>query len=559
MLILIQCSLGLGVLQIMEGLKRMGTIASDIDPDLELRYQIVMVWIITFIATTSVVSGLDKGIKYLSLLGFCLGMVLLILIFCLDKTSYLLNLQIQSMGYYMQYSIFQLHFWTDAFGQLKAGEGRAVDDKAAEQWWMDSWTVFYSAWWTAWAGFVGLFSARISKGRTISQVVFYSLVVPLCYCCLWFGVWGGIGLRQARQALELIKIGKETFGDAGHFLTKGSTFCYDVPQEDLVVNKTTVFTNYLLGVTPVCTFDSTHPTAAFFNVLYSFSFPDDFESGFGPFLSGLSILATVIYFVTSSDSGSFVVDYLAANGNLDHHWIQRLLWSITQGGCAMALLIAGGSNALQALQAASIIAGLPFTFFLLYLLQSTVIMCEQANRSDDMWLEMERNEFKMPCYGGVFNFFEFLFSFGRVHEERVKLGMHLPTFYQVVEFCMGAVLPFVPISEILSVMNPKPSQKYTNLALTLSYALFHFMWIGLFASSGKSSGLRAFGWCAFIINGVILTNIKNTYRRRHNIHGNFIGDFLTSVFLFPQVCCQLRLECEDAIVNRAKDTESYGQ
>jgi hypothetical protein len=533
----------------------MGLISPDISADDEQRFDVILVWVITFLATSSVVSGIDIGIKYMSLLGFCLGMLLLFLVFFLDKSTYLLNLEIQSIGYYLQYSILQLNFWTDAFGQLKAGEGRAVDGHAAEQWWMDSWTVFYSAWWTAWAGFVGLFTARISKGRTIAEVVTYSLVVPVCICFLWFCTWGGIGLRQARQALELIKLGGESFGDEGYFLVDGSTFCYNVPQEDLIVNGTTVFTNSIPGVTPVCTFDSTHPTAAFFNVLYSFSFPDDFESGFGPFLAGLSIISTVIFFVTSSDSGSFVVDYLAANGNMDHHWLQRVFWSTTEGACAMALILAGGSNSLQALQAASIIAGLPFTVFLLYLLQSTVIMCEQATMSEDMWLDMERKEFQMPCYGGVLNFFEFLFSLGRVHEERVKRCMHLPTFYQVVEFSMGLVLPFVPLAEVLSVMNPKPTSRLTNLALTTAFAAFHVAWIGLFASVGKSSGLRAFAYGAFLINGVILTNVKNAFRTRHAIHGNFLGDFITSTFMFPQVLCQLRLECEEAFNNRGKASQ----
>lgn len=78
---------------------------------------------------------------------------------------------VQAIGYYLQYSIVLISFWTDTFGQLRDGEGRA--DQAAATWWMDSWTVFYMAWWTAWSGFVGIFIARISKGRTIMEVCMY--------------------------------------------------------------------------------------------------------------------------------------------------------------------------------------------------------------------------------------------------------------------------------------------------------------------------------------------------------------------------------------------------
>ena len=163
---------------------------------------------------------------------------------------------VQSIGYYFQYNFFLINFWTDAFGQLRESEGRAIDGNAAASWWMDSWTVFYMAWWTSWAGFVGLFIARISKGRTVRNVVLYSLFCPLIYSFVWFAVFGGVGLRQARQALELQKTGEDFFGDPA-FFEAGPPNCFNVPQEDLVSpNGTMIFTNYVPGVTPVCYFNS---------------------------------------------------------------------------------------------------------------------------------------------------------------------------------------------------------------------------------------------------------------------------------------------------------------
>ena len=249
-------SLGLGCFQISAGLARVGAIEDDLaDEDLQ-RVHVITIWIITLIATCSVVSGLSVGIKYLSQLGFGLGMLLLLVVFILDKTNYLLNLIVQEIGYYFQWSIFLLNFHTDAFGQLREGEGRAVDDQAAAVWWMDAWTIFYIGWWVSWGAFVGLFISRISYGRTIRSVIAYSYIAPLGYTMVWFGIFGGVGLRQSRQALELQDLGTEYYEDPNTFLQDGSYNCYDVPQEDIVIDGETVFTNYLPGVTPVCTFNS---------------------------------------------------------------------------------------------------------------------------------------------------------------------------------------------------------------------------------------------------------------------------------------------------------------
>lgn len=121
---------------------------------------------------------------------------------------------------------------------------------------MDAWTVFYMAWWTSWCGFVGLFIARISKGRTVRNVVLFSLFCPLMYSFIWFGVFGGVGLRQARQALEIQKVGEDFFQDSA-FFQASTPNCFNVPQEDIILpNGTVAFTNHVPGVTPVCYFNA---------------------------------------------------------------------------------------------------------------------------------------------------------------------------------------------------------------------------------------------------------------------------------------------------------------
>ena len=181
----------------------------------------------------------------------------------------------------------------------------------------------------AWAAFVGLFIARISEGRTIRNVVMYTYIIPLAYTIVWFGVFGGVGLRQTRQAAELKQLGLDHFGDENKYVNAEFNYCYDVPQDCVKVDGSTVFKNTLPGVTPVCLFGS--DGFSWYQVMYSFSYPDELKYGLGPFLSWVSLFALSIYFITSSDSGSLIVDVLAANGEVDAHWIQRVFWAVTEG------------------------------------------------------------------------------------------------------------------------------------------------------------------------------------------------------------------------------------
>jgi hypothetical protein len=378
------------------------------------------------------------------------------------------------------------------------------------------------------------------------------MFVPLAYCILWFGVWGGIGLRQQRQALELEQLGQHYFNDSTYFQQAGSEVCFDVPQEVVVFNGTTIFTNYLEGITPVCKFDPANQEAAAFNVLYSFSFPDDFDVGYGPTLTVLFLISVAIYFATSSDSGSLVVDLLASNGRMEHHWLQRLFWALTEGAVATALLTAGGPDGLAALQAGSIICGLPFTVFLFFILQSIYEMCEQALDEDREYYEFKEREFEMPVYGGIFNVLEFIASAGKVHPDRQAKGMDLPKREEVYGFFQGLLVPFVSFHRILSAMYPKPSSRISNFALTAVYTLIHTAWIALFCLVKSSRGLQAWAWTAYFTNAVVLTWLKRRYRSSRRVHGNGVGDFISSLFAWPQVFAQLTI----GLSNDRSETEA---
>jgi hypothetical protein len=467
----------------------------------------------------------------------------------LERTNYIFNLTVQSVGFYLQWSIFQLNFHTDAFGQLAEGEGRAVDGQAAPAWFQDVWTVFYMAWWMAWSAFVGMFMARISKGRTIGQIATYSFAGPFIFVVVWYCTFGGIGLRQARQALELSVLGETYYNDSGYFLAPDSTYCYDVPQDDVYNGADVIFTNSLKGITPVCEFNYVESDQAWFNVMFSFSFPDDNMEGFGSFLAILSLIALVIYFVTSSDSGSLVVDHLASNGKFHHHWIQRLFWAFTEGAVATALLSAGGAEALNALQAASIVFGLPFTVLVLYMCQSILCMCEQLDANSDNANAIQEfvvpKGFSMSIFGGVFNVFEYAASFGNVHEERVKRGMDLPTSFQTTQFFLALFLPFVSLRNALNCVYPRDSNKKFVLITTGVYALTYIAMIIFFALAATSDAFVALGWACFFINGCILTSVRNNVREKLNLPGNSFEDILSSSFFYPQALVQILVEYQE--------------
>jgi len=288
-------SLGFGVLQISAGLGYLDVA----QPSTAL--EIGLIAAISALATISVVSGLGKGIKWLSNGNMVLAGVVLVLVLALGPTLFLLREWVQSLGYYLQ-NLVRLTFDTTAF------------QGAAGLEWQSSWTIFYWGWWISWAPFVGVFIARISRGRTVREFVLGTLLVPTVVTTLWFSVFGGSGLYR-----ELT--------DPGSMLVDGE-----------VDTDTALFQ----------LFD---------------------ELPLGSVLAVAGIVLIVIFFVTSSDSGSLVVDMLASGGNPNPPTWSRVFWAGVSGLLAIALLLAGG---LQALQTAAILIALPFSVVMIGMAASTV-------------------------------------------------------------------------------------------------------------------------------------------------------------------------------------------
>ena len=217
-------SLGLGAIQIRRGLDGMGVVPPEgwtADDQL-----LGIIWGITLLATISLLTGLHVGIKFISQLAFFGGVFILLIVLFLGHTSFFLNTMVQQTGYYLQYSMTQLGWHTDAFAQLGYGEGGAPDmlgaSKAGQAYggapsFMDGWTIFYWGWWIAWSPFVGMFIARISRGRTIKEVVLYTMTGPLLFAIVWFSVFGGAAIQMENQAQMLWKAGAELYNDPSYF------------------------------------------------------------------------------------------------------------------------------------------------------------------------------------------------------------------------------------------------------------------------------------------------------------------------------------------------------
>lgn len=287
-------SLGLGVKQINGGLNYLFDTPQSND------VQFMLIAGITALATISVVTGLDKGIRRLSELNLIAAAALLLCVLFAGPTLFLLNGLVQTTGAYLQ-DFVKLSTWTGAFQETD---------------WKASWTVFYWAWWIAWSPFVGMFIARVSYGRTVREFLIGVLLAPSLMTFLWLTIFGGSAL----------------FGEL-----HGGTGISQAMQED---------------------YNGTVPRALF--MLFE-------HYNMHAVVSLLAIAVIVTFFITSSDSGSLVIDIITSGGNPNPPVMQRIFWAILEGVVAAVLLIGGG---LTALQTASITTGLPFAIVLLFLTYS---------------------------------------------------------------------------------------------------------------------------------------------------------------------------------------------
>ncbi|PSL32958.1 glycine betaine transporter [Planomicrobium soli] len=283
-------TLGFGTIQINEGL----AFLFDAVPGDNFVVQIIIIAIVTVLFLISAWSGLSKGIKYLSNTNMVLAISLLVLVLILGPTLLILNMFTDSIGSYFQ-NLMRMSF-----------RAAPVDDENRA--WIDAWTIFYWAWWISWSPFVGIFIARVSKGRTIRQFLFGVLVVPTLLSFFWFAAFGSTAIDVQNSGTDLTGL-----------LTSETLF-------------------------------------AVFNQL-----------PLGTILSIIAVLLVTTFFVTSADSATFVLGMQSTNGSLHPSNAIKVTWGLAQSSIAVILLSAGG---LGALQTALIISAFPFSIIMLLMMGS---------------------------------------------------------------------------------------------------------------------------------------------------------------------------------------------
>ena len=286
-------SLGLGVQQINSGLTHIFGLPNNI------LMQVALIAVITLIATASVVSGIDKGVKFLSELNIKAAFVLMMIVLLVGPTFTIFKDIFMSTGLY-----------------IKGFVNASLNVNSLDAGWSQGWTIFYWAWWISWSPFVGMFIAKISRGRTIREFITAVLVVPTLLSIVWLGVFGSTALNI----------------DAA---TAGAV---------------TEAVNSNLSI-------------ALFEMVQLIDAPF-FVDVLKVIVNALAVFLVITFFVTSSDSGSLVVDSLASGGKLKSPVGQRVFWALMEGFIAAVLLIIGGKQALSILQAAVITTGLPFAIII---------------------------------------------------------------------------------------------------------------------------------------------------------------------------------------------------
>ena len=296
-------SLGLGVQQVNAGLSHL------IGLPVGTWMQLLLIAIITAFATISVVAGLDSGVKKLSEWNMGLAGAFMVFLLIAGPTIVILSGFTQNIGYYFN-SLLEISFWNEAYRDTGWQEGN---------------TLFYWAWWISWSPFVGMFIARISKGRTVKEFILGVTLVPTILSFIWMSVFGGSAIFVQNNGLADIHAAVED-----------------------------------------------NVATALFAMLSHFPMAG--------LLSLVGIILVVVFFVTSSDSGSLVVDHLTSGGKLDSPAAQRVFWAVMEGLVAAVLLLGGG---LETLRTASVATGLPFAIVLLVAIYALYIGFKQELFMED--------------------------------------------------------------------------------------------------------------------------------------------------------------------------------
>ena len=303
-------SIGLGTSQINAGLTELTGVADNVP------VKVVIITVLTLVAVGSIVAGLDSGIKRLSNINIGMAVGLMVFVLVAGSTVFLLRGLIETFGIYVS-NIVPLAFWNDTMAAFTSEDGWG---------WQGGWTVFYWAWTVTWSPFIGIFVARISKGRTIREFVLGVLFAPSIFTLIWFAIFGW-------SAMEMDGIG----GDGG-------------------------------SITEAVGLGPEFAMFAFFEGL-----------PLTTLIQGLAVVIVAIFFATSSDSASLVVDILCTGDEDPGPVHQRVFWGVAEGALAAMLIVLAGDAGLTALQEVITVIGLPI-FIMVFAMMFALFRGLQSER-----------------------------------------------------------------------------------------------------------------------------------------------------------------------------------
>ena len=549
-------SLGLGVTTIAATMNR---INHNIDSSSET-VQSLIIWCITACATTSVLCGLKVGIKNLSQITFSIGLIFLFSLVLADSPFFLLNSFVQSMGHYLQWVTVvgwdcdTWPQWTGVVTETTGGWGSktmtyltwgrksataAIEAASAayttgeagtsmfnsdadtqasnilEAWgnatgpkWIDWWTIFYWGWWISWAPFVGMFIARISRGRTVQQVIMGAFIAPVIFGFFFLTVLGTLGIKMQRVA-ELA-LGNDS--GAVDFAS-GAVNCTRMGYTSSQPSSSAAIELANQGYYALAC------RAGSSQILDIVEPYGDLKRWF----QLLILIGVILYFITSSDSGSYVDDLISSQGYEAPPPFQKIYWACTEGALAQALVTKGG---LYAVRSVSIVAGLPYTLAINFMMVA-------------LWRVLKEESGELSDSRRGFNtcIFDFLEAF-----KPETGGANAPDQKtRLVSVVKGLLYPFDAVrkSHLAVGDDERTSTFYGALMTALVY-----LWIGLLAATGAGAGTHTIAWLMICIFCFKLAGLRRRLREARNVAGNVMEDYSCAMLMYPFCAAQMEHEAD---------------
>jgi hypothetical protein len=353
-----------------------------------------------------------------------------------------------------------------------------------------------------------MFIAKISRGRTIREVVIGGMLAPIIYSFFYLIVLGSLGIKMQRVVetamgvtanIETGRIDCAALGYAGGEPVSAQAIAladqgyYALPCRPLAMR--------------------------YFDVLQPYG------RGIGDFLTVCSLIGIILYFVTSSDSGSYIDDTLSAGGLDSPPPLQRVYWAFTEGAIAICLMYYGGSQTMKALRSISIISGLPYTLAMMFMCTALLRAVKLESKEEEITKATRFNT-------GLFDFTE-----GFAPKARSKYDPTLAD--RVSSVLIAIVAPWWEMWKVCSITYDHATAVFWTTAI----AAFEFAWIFCLILEVSVPNASALGWTFYFFMVCFITIARQNARTKYNVYGFILEDLFSSLVMYPFVCSQMSLHC----------------